>query len=71
MCEQCRWGPHIFQLLAVQTCSVNQAVCRLGKGRKQETSVSPPTAGQEMSSTELSFTASKQQMAKECVLVSL
>lgn len=71
MCEKCRWGLHIIQLLAAQTCSVNQAICWLGRGCMQETSVPPPTAGQEMSSTELSFTASKQQMAKERVLVSL
>lgn len=71
MCEQCRWGPHIFQLLAAQTCGVNPAICWLGRRCKQETSVSPPTAGQEISFTELSFTASKQQMAKERMLVSL
>lgn len=68
MHEHCIWEPHIFQLLATQTCSVNQTICWLGRGCKQETSVSLPSAGQEMSSTELSFTAS-QQMAKEHVLV--
>lgn len=69
MCEQ--WSPPIFQFLATQACSGSQAICWLGRGCKQETNVSPPPGGQETSSAELSFTTSKQQMAKERVLVSL